>query len=844
MLKQELLTPSNTTNMKKLIFTKSDETRPKLENLREEEILKNSIFADIYYRAFSLIKEISEPSKEQNNKYNRERNNIIAFIGERGSGKTSCLKSIYLSLDKQQGKSFPFPINDINTSYNNQLPIIDPSYIDEQSNIIEIVIAHMFSTFKKDVNSNRRNFEGDNLEKKRELVKKFQNVKEALDCTKARDLRSASNDSIEQLSKLASGSNLHNSMEELVTCYLNYFKPESDKTQQMLVIAIDDLDVQTNHTYQMVEQIRKYLIIDNVIILIGVKLVQLSDLVKKKFIEDFKDKNNHLALNDQIDDMVARYLMKLLPLSHRLNLPTYTEIPGIELEVKGDIVGIIDGLTIEEAILKIIYAKTHMMFYNTYEHNSMIVPLNLRELLNILSMLTSMRSLHDIKDEQERSDIKRQNRDHFRHYFVESWCLDKLSSKQYSFIKEVENCDATNINKFIIDYLYRDYESIFRDEKCKIDKAIVNLHNRGYNVSIADVHYILDRLIGIDEPSIKRLVFAIKTIYSIRLYDAFHEMMSQESLDLHSKLLADYQIKSKAYKAINKNNHLFDYEKMIGSNILYIDSTKECLYTGVVSTSILQTIYNGIVEKYNSLPDKSHKQIQSNINVNTFNVFEFFLLSTIYYSNPSYARTHKLCHYNSFPIRSYPSTGELTFNFTSIISNIIRYYNLYRKYKNLVESNANYNNESFNTFFDIVHKLDDKSLIYRIIDKISKKTDNRHEAIEDVAIHNIEVLELLEDYLGNVNKLRLSQGNDENFNRILKFIKDVIDFKYYRYTGDTHGKYKDIGYKCISVIWDILNKIDAETKELFHYIYNSSSYEKPNSNNSNPIPETKSGKSN
>lgn len=829
--------------MKKLLFTKGDETRPKLENLRDEEILKSSIFADIYDSAFSLIKEISESTKEQNNKNNRERNNIIAFIGERGSGKTSCLKSVYYSLDKQQGKSCPCLINEFNISYNNQLPIIDPSYIDEQSNIIEIVIAHMFSTFKKDVNGNRRGFEGDNLEKKRELVKKFQNVKEALDCINVRAPRFASNDSIEQLSKLASGSNLHNSMEELVTCYLDYFKSENDKTQQMLVIAIDDLDVQTNHTYQMVEQIRKYLIIDNVIILMGVKLVQLSDLIKKKFVEDFKDKNNYLTLNEQIDDMVARYLMKLLPLSHRLNLPMYIEIPGIELEVKGDNIGKIDGLTIEEATLKIIYAKTHMMFYNTYEHNSMIVPLNLRELLNLLSMLTSMRSLHEMSD-KERSDIKHKNREKFRHYFVESWCLDKLSSKQCFFIKEVENCDAANINKFIIDYLYREYESIFRDEKCKIDKAIVNLHNRGYNVSIADVYYILDHLIGIDESSIKRLVFAIKTIYSIRLYDAFYEMMSQESLDLHSKLLADYQIKSKAYKAINKNNHLFDYEKMIGGNMLYIDSTKECLYTGVVSTSVLQTIYNGIVEKYNSLPDKSYKQIQSRLDVNAFNVFEFFLLSTNYYSKPSYARTHKLCHYNSFPVRGYPSTGDLTFNFTSIMSNIIRYYNLYRKYKHMAESNIYYNNESFNTFFDIVHKLEEKSLIYKIITKVGEKVDDRYEVIEDVAIHNIEVLELLEDYLGNINKLRLPQGDNENPNRVLKFIENMSYFKYYRYTGDTYDMYKDFGYKCISVICESLNKMNAEAKELFYNIYNTSSYEKPDSNNSKPISKAESGKGN
>ena len=380
--------------MKKIIFKKGDETRAKFENLRDEEILNDSIFSDIYDSAFSLIAEISKQDNSEKSKqydsekskqydsekseHNRERNNIIAFIGERGSGKTSCLKSVYRSLNKQNGNvnSLPTKIRNIQVSFNNQLPIIDPSYLDEQSNIIEIVIAHMFQSFKEAVNNSKYSFEGDNLEKKRELVKKFQEVKDALDCTKPKKYNYASNDSIEELSKLASGSNLRKKMAELVNGYLEYFKSNDDKGPQMLVIAIDDLDVQTNHTYQMVEQIRKYLIIENVVILLGVKLIQLSDLIKKKYVEDFKDKNNGLVLNDQIDDMVARYLIKLLPLSHRLNLPSYNEIPDIELEIvltdKSE-----NGknnnykyINLQENVLSLIYIKTGLTFYNTLEQEN------------------------------------------------------------------------------------------------------------------------------------------------------------------------------------------------------------------------------------------------------------------------------------------------------------------------------------------------------------------------------------------------------------------------------------------------------------------------------------------
>lgn len=49
-----------------------------------------------------------------------------------------------------------------------------------------------------------------------------------------------------------------------------------------------------------------------------------------------------------------------------------------------------------------------------------------------------------------------------------------------------------------------------------------------------------------------------------------------------------------------------------------------------------------------------------------------------------------------------------------------------------------------------------------------------YEAIENIAIHNIEVLELLEDYLGNINKLRIPNNNDKNFIRICKFTRGVV----------------------------------------------------------------------
>lgn len=807
--------------MKKIIFKKGDETRAKFENLRDEKILNDSIFSDIYDSAFSLIAEISKQDNSEKSKqydsekseHNRERNNIIAFIGERGSGKTSCLKSVYNSLNKQNGNvnSLPTKIRNIQVSFNNQLPIIDPSYLDEQSNIIVIVIAHMFQSFKEAVNNSKYSFEGDNLEKKRELVKKFQEVKDALDCTNPKKYNYASNDSIEELSKLASGSNLRKKMAELVNGYLEYFKSNDDKDQQMLVIAIDDLDVQTNHTYQMVEQIRKYLIIENVVILLGVKLMQLSDLIKKKYVEDFKDKNNGLVLNDQIDDMVARYLIKLLPLSHRLNLPSYNEIPDIELEIvptdksENGKNNSYKYINLQENVLSLIYIKTGLTFYNTLEQENMIVPHNLRELLNFIALLSNM------EDNDENKD---RNRNVFKQYFIESWCLDRLTPKQHIFIKELNECDAVNINKFIIDYLYylyTEYTSNFNDDIKDIDKFIVDKNNRCYNVSIADVNYILDTLSNINNTSIKRFVFAIKTTYSIILYNKFTEINKTEN-KLYAESFYKYQTRGEiSYNSINKLNHISDYEKMLGGNIINIPihENNKSRYTGIIEAAKMKEYYNsGSIQK--------------------FNVFELFLLTTTFYNSHKDARKLKHCYYNSFPVEEYPDNGIVVFNFTSILYNVVRYRILYRKHSYIKEKINSMQSEiqkpdiqnkeeiqskidackkiELYKFFDDIERKDDKSIIYKVIDPHGKSN------LLVSSITNIEILDLLSDYIGRLDKIRTKKPIED----MKKFFEKLSDFRYYKY----HKKINDNDTSCydeekldIIGIYDMISNLNNESYE-------------------------------
>ena len=852
---------------KKLIFIKGDETRPKIENLNDSATLNESIFADIYTRAFRLIDEIANQPPDNNEPHSRERNNIVAFIGERGSGKTSCLRSVYKALPKHT-----FDNNNTNKIiYNVKLPIIDPSYLDDKSNILEIVIAHMFKLFKKNVTENSHNLREDRLEKKRQLVKRFQDVKDALDCLNTNIKEDKyHNDSIEELSKLAAGSNLHEKMEKLVKSYLDFFHGDSHGKKKMLVIAIDDLDVQTNHTYSMVEQIRKYLIIDNVIILIGVKLVQLSGLIKKKYSKDFKIQDQ----NDQIDDMVARYLMKLLPLSHRLNLPSYNEIPNVRLVVSDSQQdstnknpdtneneannkkteyksAIPEGVNIQETILFLIYHKTNFMFYNSLEQESLIIPHNLRELLNLVALL------HNMSDDKKESNLNI-----FRQYFIESWCLDRLTSKQHNFIKEMNECDSIRINKFIVDYI----NSEFNKDKQRIsfDDSVVNSSNKSYNVSIADVNYVLDKLYSSNRASSKWLVFAIKTVYSMRLYDKFYDLLDENTISNNAELLYSNLINGKkSYRSTNKLNHIFDYEKMLGGNVVNIlkeDQDDSCLlYTDTIEAAKMKAL----LDKIKSTENKSDI-------VNVFKVFELLLLSTTYYGSPNKARQFKHCYYNSFPISDYPSDGIVTINFTAILFNIIRYYALYKKHCyfrehnkydiiNLQRSqsnnksqpdsenekcdpNTNPNGEhdktanetdttdlqTFRDFFELIEnkELNAASIIYQIVThlKLSDKGQAEDINIFNIAILNLEILELIEDYLGYINK-KQQKDTDNNIRDLKSFFKKLSLFKSYIYTISKNENkpeqvaYQEFSMKHLEKIYNAFEDITKNNHDLFVHNY-------------------------
>lgn len=878
---------------KTLKFVKGDETRPKVEVSKQDD-WKNALFSDIYFRAFELIKDIIEMQKKESNnpsKIQKEGNNIIAFIGERGAGKTSCLQTIYKTF--QENSYFPNgKINENNTSnnletYTNKyhiydydsyfkkydfitLPFIDPSYFEEKSNIIEIIIAQLFQNFKEDVENPKHHLMNDEeqlLERKRTLVKCFQKVKESLDCINEYNKHQILNDSIEELSNMASGSNLRSSIEKLIEKYLEYFKKD------FLIIAIDDLDVQTKHTYKMIEQIRKYLIVNKIIILTGIKLVQLSDLIKQSYYEDYKILMDKDKTTDTIDDMTSRYLAKFIPISHRLF------IPDVKANLKARLI-IADGPsepTIDEGVLKLIYSRTKLSFYNTREQESLIIPRNLRELLNVIALMYDMQKVPQ-ENEEIKKEIIIKNRNLFKDYFIESWCLDNLNAELYAFVRTLAECGVWQANKYTIDFLYTYYEIKKEENRYNYDYNVTSKYNRGYNVSIADVNYMLDKISSSNNDVMtKCFIFAIKTLYSMALYDYFHLMKDKEYYFLKYNALMDRFTDSISpnpqWQTQNKMNYFSDYEKLMGGSLMHVSRNSKDnsrAYIGIVNNNRMQQIYKDAMDYFMSHTQKnnnnsstksdnknsleyyrSHSIEKKETNdyksaVAKFNLFEFFILTYTFPNENERARTFRHCYYDSFPVSSVTDI-RVASNHTAVLFNIIKYYNLYRKYKTLLYENqdsgtpnekedimkSDSSKKTFIEFWWLTENLGKDSIIYKLLHSTSNQEDQenqnntelstkkefRNKTLENTFIQNMEVLDILEDYFSNIGQKRYTEDNFEITNTddtkftqnekqieaLIKYYQSLSDFEFYLYSNkEKEEEQNDNKEKEIKTEFDII----------------------------------------
>lgn len=533
--------------------------------ITESEGFDESIFADQYRQATSLINDIG-------NRDEVDSLNIIAFCGDRGSGKTSCMKSVVSIIagvhgDNAEAKRFA-ERNGLDALQNIKFEIpeiIDPSFFDEKNNIIELILGQLYGNLQAYERKHRDSIDRIVCNSVYDAVGDTRNALLTIHGSEKHSFNDFTD-----LSVLSSAVRFKDAFRCLIKNYLRLVGKDR------ILFIVNDIDLNVSGAYMMCEQIRKYLCIPECVVLISFKYDQLLAAVTASMKRPFDDCDINA---EEIRDMANRYIDKFVPASRRVHMPVAYDLCGRTLRIYGS-----DGRlslygreSVMDSVVNLIFTKTRFLFYNSRGSVSPIVPNNLRELFQLLGMLWNMSDLPPYKGSQERRKVLEANKHIFKIYFFNYW-TQCLAPEYLVKVKEwTLQTPYTILNKTIVRWLAsafkteldRHYDVEIEESSntklAKVASLVKNItaeENFSYNVSVGDVFFILSLLEkDVLSPQKDKILFFIKSYYSILLFESY-DVVTEGECDLPLIELD----KSGIYRIDHRFDHTNDLQRLVGGS--------------------------------------------------------------------------------------------------------------------------------------------------------------------------------------------------------------------------------------------------------------------------------------
>ena len=795
-------------NNNTIIFRMGEETGIVIEKTKEQ--FEHSLFKEQYKQAFSIMDSIlfRTTKVNPNDEIDENISNVIAFCGDRGEGKTSALETVrgILSSKKimKEAQAAKFYSSDkIDFDSFKVSRLIDPAFFDSKHNLLELLIGQMYADICDD--DKRKMEEGEcsnrcdeNIANRNRLMEKFQKVKRSLSIINKASDKNAYDD-LEEIDDLAAGIELKNKFNVMLRCYAQYFHKER------VLISIDDLDLNATEGYQMAEEIRKYLSSpENCVVLVAVKIEQMIEVIQS-YLRKRMDKE--VVSNETIKEMAIRYVMKLMPESNRILMPSGEEIVERMVQLYNGNEPADDPLSVKETVVRLIYKKTGYIFVNG-RNISPIVPINLRSVRLLLGMLWKM---PNSKNEDGSDNLK--NKADFKAYFNSVWIVG-LSKENLKFVEALaHNEDIVSINKDVVSHL----GNILRPKDIKetieisdsIVTAILHPYNAMQNISMGDVFYVMNYVENVNASAeTKHLIYFLRAFYSMKLYETYN-IISDSKVNLFpdgkgNVAIYKYDTKIQKLNLLQRliNGSYFTYEAgdLIPKDDRHIPRDKRTI-NGKVLCSLFK----------NLSPESSDLDWQ---------LCEYFALTTRYplYSrqNLDYNRAQTTrSYYDAFSDRN----NYIAFDVLSIFSNIVNIKQTYQRWNDL------YKGGTSDFFEDSLAR--DKSLLKDML-AICLKEHNTNENklehrwhcfISEAIIRFSEVQLAIVDTLINKRDTAKTGGNLFNIANTYQYIRDLGIKLYPNHIQEEEDSYK-MNFWFLGPIITFLNHKETKlTEEKFNSIY-------------------------
>lgn len=775
----------------------------------QKHSFEKSLFLNQYQLAIDIFdrlwKEQQEWAKRSNGSHylDNQFSNVIAFCGDRGEGKTSCMSSFATILtdeevrknasekNDQGHKPITIPSDFLRPQEIEWLDTIDPSFFDRKHNLLELLLGRMYANVSRKSQGNISNNDRDKSYDRRILMEQFEKVKTDISKLEKND---KIYDSLEEISDLAAGVNLKSDLQELFNRYLKYVG------KMCLLICIDDLDLNISEGYKMAEMLRKYLICPNCMILVAVKVGQLIEVIATAHRKEIKETSISW---ERCMYMAQRYVAKLFPRGNRVIMPIPTDFYEYNLEIVGSKKSKPKEenmskekepkFTVKEKVVQMIFQKTGYVFYNT-QHLSPIIPKNLRSLRHLLGMLYSVPDAKDAKGND--NEI---GRDTFKNYFFGTWAA-QLPNKDYTFAQQLAQYDdLTTLNAFVVEYFAKrvkdasiEISGTDMDEKyAKLYLSITSRTNTATNISYGDVMYVLWFINGITlNQAIQNLIFLIKTFYSMRLYACYNVISSNEE-ELYPPT-PEVEKVVHIHKAETLYEHVNQLQKMLnGSYFAYPQGT--LLPTRKDSTTFRDCV---IIPMYKIKLLISRLKQLANIDIEDLKVCEYLALCIRRTTN-SKEKNDDLGLNRKKKIPTYlgplSTTAEfLVFDFLQPFYSLTNIRYAYERFDEILAKDGmpslyDMALQTPGSLLRILYKLDNLSQLGKQTDVKELQFEDMHHLISDAVIRVSEVQWAIFDEL--LRTRNLHKKGDEDLFRIYEDIQK-LQIKLYPLKQNDSQKYE------------------------------------------------------
>lgn len=426
--------------------------------------------------------------------------NVIMFDAPRGGGKTHTMLSFSRILSecsrKPSRECWHVPYE---TTYRSFLEThhvtdcrflllspIEPAALEGDQNILYVVLSRLVS-YAESLLQENRNYAHIKEQERSELFEAVQRCLSGINGIK-RPQKDAL-DSITSLIDISDGAVLRKYFYNLVQQILRIAASCEGAKNSFLVLQLDDVDSQISCGYQVLEDVRKYLVIPNLVILVSADSEMLYHVILQGHYAKFPnllgvDKD---FLSGELSRTCRKYIDKLIPPSHVVHLPQmdkYIEVNGNRLDLQyvqykdGSIDqektvedwpdG--DGWNLQNTMLMLIYRKTGVVFVapSWYLHN--IIPRTLRGLNQLVYLLTEMEDIPMLyikeiqsipvfaEELQKQIRIAEENLSRFVDYFTHEWIGAKIKNlRDRAFLKEFSKTVGINRVRLAMKYLQRYY---------------------------------------------------------------------------------------------------------------------------------------------------------------------------------------------------------------------------------------------------------------------------------------------------------------------------------------------------------------------------------------------------